>query len=554
MIALQGSISYSVPMILETRGYIPLESYVETAHERVALSPRQRVDLLHDVMKQLARENNLSAIDEAMSVGSSGSYEQVVAVVAALVGASEAPSLTEVIFAQYLETKLYLSNFATTKQEAYDHGDLEPHDTILGDIYQLIAEHKATDEEFTEVDVFAFVATERESAQSMREQFGDVELLRQDFIDSFIQLASELGVSDALLERAIYLAKTTDIVLMSPLEIETGNAYTRTAYPDCFAAYNSAIHDVTFNMANILAACSTVRQRDASVRGVLYHELIHSIGAAWTDKTEQGVRRGVYFPEFVEEALAEKLAFRLLPEDQREVTRRRYRKGDRRQNYPRYRHSYMPPAHTMSGTYDGYRYALDMMMAKLDWKAAGITQEQAEKLLFYAWLDGPSDITSVSHECQHLRAFHQHLTKASFPGFMQHLRDLFDYEGGEQRVMNCFDAEGFDPHDKRFFERSATTKLYDWDTYAEPSEPDNIQPDTTTLIRLGRLHFKHQFGWRDFVLHEDEGAIETYDREFPIAKPVTRYLALKALIRQQMDERAVKRSQALNQEHTQTSQ
>jgi hypothetical protein len=554
MIALQGSMRYSVPMSHETYGYIPLEAYVETAHTREALSPRQRVDLLYDVMKQLARENNLGAIDEAMSVGSSGSYEHAVAVVAALTGESEAANLTEIIFAQYLETKLYLSNFAVTKQEAYDHGDLEPHDTILGDIYQLIAEHKAADEEFTEADVFAFIATERESAQSMRDQFGDIEQLRQDFIDRFTQLASELGVGDALLERAIFLAKTTNIVLMSPLEIETGNAYTRTAYPDCFAAYNSAIHDVTFNMANILAGCNTARQRDASVRGVLYHELIHSIGTAWTDKTEQGVRRSVYFPEFIEEALAEKLSFRLLPEDQRKVTRRRYRKGDRRQNYPRFRHSYMPPAHTMSGTYDGYRYALDMMMAKLDWAAAGITQEDAEKLLLCAWLDGPSDIASVSRECPHLRAFHQYLTKASFPGFMQHLRDLFDYEGGEQRIMNCFDAEGFDPHDKQFFERSATTKLYDWDTYAEPWEPDNAQPDTATLIRLGRLHFKHQFGWRDFVLHEDEGAIETYDREFSIVKPVTRYLALKALIRQRMDERAAQRSQALNREYHQTSQ
>lgn len=551
MVALQGSMRYSVLMSPETHGYLPLASYVEVAHQQESLTPRQRVDLLHEVMKQLIRSENLQAIDEAMAVGASGSYQQVMEAVAAVAGNDDIAAVTETVFSQYLETKLYLCNFGEDKQVAYENDDLEPHETILGDIYQLIAQQKP-DGDFTERDVFAFIATERQSAAGMREQFGDIEQLRNDFIDGFSQLSPELGVDSALLERATYLARTTAVVLMSPLEIETGTNYTRTAYPDCFAAYNSAIHDVTFNMANILAACNTERQRDASVRGVLYHELIHSIGAAWTDKAEHGVRRNVYFPEFIEEALAEKLAFRLLPQGQREAIRRRYRKGDQRRNYPRYRHAYMKPAHTMSGTYDGYRYALDMMMAKLDWGAAGISQEQAENQLLAAWLDGPSQIDSVDRDCKHLRTFHRTVTAASFPGFMQHLRDLYDYEGGEQRVMNCFDADGFDPHDKQFFERSATTRLYDWDTYADPWEPDTAKPDVDTLIRMGRLNFKQRYGWRDFVLHRDEGTIETYDREYPITEPVDRYIALKSLARQRMDARARLRVEQLQKEYVRT--
>lgn len=532
---------YSGGMSHEYAGYISLENYTTLALERDSLEPHERVNMLHEVMVALIRQKSLQAIDEAAYVGSAESYHAVLEAVRPYVSERYSETdLAEVVLAQYAETKLYLADLGER-----DVDEDSQNEVILREIHDRIVADKPADYELTEEDVFSFVATEREYSHEMLTQLGDVEQIRADYLQRFIEFADEMNYSPDITSRVIHLVETVDIQLMTPLEIMTGTNYTRTHVPDCSALYNGRAHNILVNVATILEAVNTQRQLDASFRSVVYHELFHASTVSWVSAEPQGAGRFVYFPDFIEEALAEKLSFRLLDDSDREIMRRLSRPGNKRANYPRYRHTFMPRNHTMQGTYGGYRYALDMMMAKLDWRAAGIDQQEAERQLLAALLDGPSQLTDVRRQSPHLAVFHASLSKASFPGFMRHLYDLYEYEGGEQRVMNCFDAPGFDPHDKQFFERSATTKLYDWDDYTDERDKPSDQPDLETLIRLGKLHFKHQFGWRDFVLHSEEGEPETYNREFLVEQSPERYFALKSLARQRMDTRASSRQEPL---------
>lgn len=547
MVAFQYQVRYSVGMNHEYTGYTSLETYTDRALERHARSPHDRVELVHEVMKSLIRSKSLQAIDEAAAVGSPGAYEAVCDAVRPYLADNETlVELAEVVLAQYMETKLYLCEFGEGKLD--DRGDLDANEQILAEIYTRIMDGKPECFELTEVDVFSFVATERQHSAEMLEQCGDLEQLRADFVERLTLLADEFEVDEELLTRARYLAQTVEITLLTPLEMMTGTNYTKNTLPECSAVYNGHTHEIMVNTATILWDTNTQKQLDAHMRQILYHELFHSITSTWMSQSEDGASRFVYFPDFIEESLAEKISFRMLDEPEQQVVRRSYREGDTRRNYPRYRHSYMRPRHTMHGTYSGYRYAHDMMMARLDWQAADIDQTTAENLLLSAILDGPSAVDHVDRRSPHLAAFHRALTRASFPGFMRHLYDLYEYEGGEQRVMNCFDAPGFNPHDKGFFERSATSKLYELDYYDSGDNRDTL-PDLETLIWMGKLHFKYHYGWRDFVLNESEGDIETYDREYPVVDHPERYVALKSLARTRMDNRASTRQPILRYQY-----
>ncbi len=552
MVAYMTEVGYSGRMEIEAKGYIPLTQYVERAQHVTEYSPRYRVEVLREAMDVLANTGTLELIDEAAVVGSEPAYN---AMKDALTNSSRKEAsveLLEVVLNQYLETKMYLNEFIAEKMDPdFDTDTLDADETVISNILTVMREETSEAGDLDERDIYTFMTVEHQLTSEKSELLGDVEQIREDFIAELGLLAREFNLDESSLARAIYLARTTEITVYGPLAIATGNNYTRFALADCSAAYNSSVHAAHLNLADIVYGVKSRTAIPVHARQVVYHELIHAIGTPWAYATSSGAHRGVYFPDFIEEALAEKLSFRMLSPEQQKYIRRYNKDGDYREYYPKLRHSMLKPRHTMSGTYNMYRYGLDLMMSKLDWQATGITQVRAEELLFAAFVDGPSQIDTVEHTSSNLAVFHKALTAASFPGLMQHIRDINEHEGGAQRVMNCFDAPDFDPHDKAFFERAATNRMYNWEEYRDDLDAEAPALDMDVLVRLARLAFKYKHGWRDFAMHknelpdDDEDNPPSFDREFTVSEYAVRYDAVKAMHRQRMDARAAERAPKL---------
>lgn len=128
----------------------------------------------------------------------------------------------------------------------------------------------------------------------MLTQLGDVEQIRTNYLQRFIEFADEMNYSPDITSRVIHLVETVDIQLMTH-SIMTGTNYTRTHVPDCSALYNGRAHNILVNVATILEAVNTQRQLDASFRSVVYHELFPQV-QSWVSAEPQGAGRFVYFP------------------------------------------------------------------------------------------------------------------------------------------------------------------------------------------------------------------------------------------------------------------
>jgi len=530
-------------------GIIPVADYIEYAKDIETHLVPETSDRLYALVLELVEQALLPHLHYAALMGSADSYEIV-------------RSISEDVFGtpfDDVELERIMNSYAYlfTRLSEFNSGGVDD-DTVIDDqIGQFnaavfLASHGPADSNPITVDQVAnFVVVGHDEMQELNDKIGNLERYRADFCHDLKKLVTLDLVDQGMLERLEYLARTATISSVRPIDYAANDIDTMNS----MVALNPSAYYTANNHSALMNVVSEHGDRRPKVaraftKSVIYHELIHSITSSWAHMGPNGVlERMDYFPRFVQEASAELLANVMLDEKDVKIIADELDSKylNVRGLYGAYRNTFHGDKDVSVTAYDDFRFLLDMMMAKLDWETAGIDQVQAEKLLSRALLDGPSGIHDVDHNCKYIRAFHAALTKASFPGFMVHLREIFEHEG-IGILLNYFDSPSFDPHDKESLPRTLTTKLYEWERYSDASL-EARRPHTQLLEKYAKQHFVYQHGVVEYDLNVALDAEVTdqpnFDRQYQVGQDPTRFFALKAMTRGMMDRRAAERSALL---------
>lgn len=539
-------------MEIKDKGIIPLWDYVEGSVDTHIDRVPEHTDHLYLLTTVLRQNALLPHLKYAAVDGNADSYEIVKDVSAQVFGAPLDDEELEMVLEYYVKVQLRLEGF---NQQNIDENSTASASINQALVQAFLSSHGPSDlkRPITVDYVAAFIEAAHGDMHKWREQVGEVEQYRSEFCRGLRRLVDADMVDADMLPSMEYLARTVAITSIRPLDFMCSDLMGVNATKDVGAYYSPGTHSMSVNFVTGMHGNLTAQEARMEMRHIVYHELIHAVTLPWaTSNGFGGYDREWRFPKFVTEAFAERMATIVIGKRQAKIghdfIRRNY--DVMRDEYGEYPYTFLPdgkPSDTIA--YPEYTYLLDMMMSKLDWEAAGITQLEAEKLLSRALFDGPSKLHDVDKACTHWRAFHEALIKASFPGFLVHLREVFDYEGEEQMMLNYFDSPSFDPHDKDSLPRSLTSKQYDWDNYRYPNYVDEA-PDTTLILGYAQQLFGYLHGYRQYEVYRDNDDSESHpgvERTYMIEQLPARFFALKAMTREIADKRAHERSAMLRQ-------
>lgn len=532
-----------------TEGIIPLVDYVEQSRDNEINEVPEHVDRFVVVTRALQEYGLLPHIQYAAVDGIGESYKVVAEVANEVFGHVDEDEI-EKILEYYAKAYMRMESFNNSNIQTGAQTE-EILDAAI--LRAFLAAHGPSDQNrpVTPEQVLNFVSYLHAMLVKWEKKVGSVEQYRSEFCRDLSKLVDLDYIDADMLEGLVYLASTVNITVVRPLDYLCSDIGAVNATKGSNAHYRSDTHSMNVNVVTGHEEKLKTTEAKALMKHIVYHELVHSITLPWVQANGAGgFNREFYFPEFVVEAFAEKLACTLLDQS---TSDKMGALVDRQ--YVSTRELYEPyPVVLVDGgridrsiAYPEYQYLLDMMMAKLDWGAAGIADEDATKLLSRALLDGPSRLHDVDKSCLHWRAFQEALTKASFRGILVHLREIFEHEGGEQTLLNYFDSASFDPHDRDSLPRTLTTRQYDWENYCESNFRDHA-PDVVMLLGYTSLWHTHYNGAREFDLlpyKQKDMVLPNTERQYPITHVPDRFPALKAMMRERMDRRGVERSALL---------
>lgn len=528
------------------KGIVPLTTYLEHARDYDTHRVPEISNRLYIMLRELQERALLPQIHHAMNGVESGL--NVVREVSTEVFGTPLDDYE-------LEEVINAYTFVFTRLTGYNGGDVEDEemDNSVGEFNESLffQIHGPANEYPVTVDHVAdFVIENHNLMHDWTEMLGDIEQYRASFCKDLQKLVDADLIDEDMLPSLVYLARTVDLSGIRPVDFMSNvmNSINIPSLSNNAAYYSWVTHSALVNLSEAGGATKPKTLR-AVTKSTVYHELIHSLTGCWAVLRDGDTpERPDYFPNFIQEATAEILAFVMLDDsDIKRITKlvdTQY--VETKSLYGDYRQVFFGDRPGRMTAYAEYRFMLDMMMAKLDWEAAGIDQIEAEKLLCRALFDGPSKINEVDKSCPHIRAFHSALTEASFPGFMVHLREIGDHESFAM-LLNYFDSPSFDPHDKESLPRTLTTKLYEWNENYSDNPLRDRRPNTQLLMDYAKRHFIYNHGQRVYQFSakvEEEGNVEVVntERQYGIHQEPTRFLALKALMRATMDKRATERS------------
>lgn len=539
-------------MEIKDKGIIPLWDYVEGSRDEKINKVPEHTDHLYLLTKVLRENALLPHLKYAAMDGNPASYDLIKNVSDQVFGAPLTDEELEKVCEYYVKVQLRLESF---NEQNLDENSTASSIMGIALVEAFLRTHGPSDpaRPITVDYVAAFIEAAHSDMQEWSEKAGEVEQYRSEFCRDLQRLVDADLVDADMLPSLEYLARSVNITPIRPLDYMCSDSMAVNGTDDSDAHYRRDTHGMNVNYVTGMHSERSPRQVRSYMRHIVYHELVHSITLPWvTSNGFGGYDREWYFPKFITEAFAERMATVMVGKKSAKIEHNHVRENYdvMREAYGEHPYVFLPdgkPRDTVA--YPEYMYLLDMMMSKLDWEAAGITQTDAEKLLSRALLDGPSKLHDVDKVCPHWHAFHEALTLASFPGFLVHLREIFEYEGEEQMLLNYFDSPGFDPHDKDSLPRSLTSKQYDWDSYRYSNYVDEA-PDTTMVIGYAQQLFGYLHGHRQYEVYRYKGAPETHpgvERAYPIEQIPARFVALKAMTREAADRRARERSALLRE-------
>ena len=537
---------------------IPLVDYVEQSRDNEINEVPVHVDRLVVVLRTLHDNGLLVHMQYAAINGVDESYEIVKGVSEAAFGHMDDDEL-EKILEYYAKVHLRVESL---NNQNITSGIRVGNIMDAAITRAFLATHGESDAErpVTPEQVFNFVYVLHDMLAKWEKKVGSVEQYRNDFCKDLQKLVDQDLIDQDMLDQLVYMASTVNITIVRPLDYLCSDISAVNNTVDSNAHYRTDTHSMNVNIVTGAEEKLKPAEAKALMRHIVYHELVHAITLPWAETNgASGYMREFHFPKFVTEAFAERIAATMLDDATSaklgQLVAKKY--VSMRSQYDDYPTAFIAEdRQNRSFAYPEYQYLLDMMMAKLDWDAAGISREEAEKLLCRALLDGPSKLNEVDKACPHWHAFHEALTKASFSGILVHLREIFDYEDGEQTLLNYFDSPRFDPHDRDSLPRTLTTKQYDWDNHRETDTRDHA-PDVTLLMGYARLWHSHYHGWRNFELlveRTDDMELPNTERQYDTIHSPDRFPELKERNRRMMDARNLARSAMLGERYKANAQ
>jgi|GEM_PF-2557935 len=334
---------------------------------------------------------------------------------------------------------------------------------------------------------------------------------RRQFVDYIRSPAARKLTSDQSVERVVLAVQTVPIMIDDPLNVLIEKRQTddeenalgwfscskRIACVDPFAAEA----DIEYFRQN------SSERLDVVVEGTLFHEFFHVItGAHYTtkagaDDAELTAAKPAYQPlwprkwtESMTEKCKEVALGDVATDEQWALVQRAKDPNTRDWLYDlankwrdsrarRIREALSTEAaiemrNITNATYKEGRLLVDAFFAKLDWQAAGLTQEQAEIVGAYAFGETPEDGTDYRQQ------FIAAVNKAAHPGFFMKLLHAADHHS-ESLMTDVLLSNHFDPHDPHALPFTVTLAYYDH--ISEEAAAAKKAPNKQTEKITGRL-------------------------------------------------------------------
>jgi hypothetical protein len=257
----------------------------------------------------------------------------------------------------------------------------------------------------------------------------------------------------------------------------------------------------------------------AHLRSTVYHELFHSTNSFRYSSEKQvdkygefkTIRAYSFWPKFICEGITEKLAYfafsKITPDFSSQI------KDHKDENFHRSMlrlsenellgdEDTTRSKQVFESYYGDYRLAIDLLLDRLDWKKAGMSQEEAQKLLISAVLEN-DDTVDRKNKYPKRRAFNRAVSKAGHPGMINKL-DMLDALIGPDRIVNILSSSRFNPHDA-----TALPWLIDRNKYSRLQQ---------SLLEINNLTYRHKSYTTDSDLWnweatEIEDILRQYDEQ-----------------------------------------